>query len=63
MLFNIEGYYTFRLNQNEYGGGILLYVREDITIIQIDSNQELYHWIFFDIIKFEKKLMALFLYL
>ena len=44
MLFNIEGgYYTFRLNQNEYGGGILLYVREDITIIQIDSNQELYH--------------------
>ena len=43
MLFNIEGYYTFKLNQNEYGGGILLYVREDITIIQIDSNQELYH--------------------
>ena len=55
MLFNIERYYTFRLNQNEYGGGILLYVREDITIIQIDSNQELYHWRFFDIIKFEKK--------
>ena len=30
MQFNIEGYYTFRINRNGYGGGILLYVREDI---------------------------------
>ena len=30
MQFNIEGYYTFRLDRNEYGGGILLYVRDDI---------------------------------
>ena len=28
--FNIEGYHTFRLNRNEYGGGILLYMRDDI---------------------------------
>ena len=30
MQFNIEGYHTFRLDRNEYGGGILLYVRDDI---------------------------------
>ena len=30
MLFNIEGYYTFKLDRNEYGGDILLYVRDDI---------------------------------
>ena len=30
MQFNIEGYYTFKLDQNEYGGGMLLYMREDI---------------------------------
>ena len=28
MQLNIEGYHTFRLDRNEYGGGILLYVRE-----------------------------------
>ena len=31
MQFNIEGYHTFRLNRSEYGGGILLYVRDDIA--------------------------------
>ena len=30
MQFNIEGYHTFRLDRNEYGGVILLYVRDDI---------------------------------
>ena len=30
MQFNIEGYHTFRLDRNEYGGGILQYVRDDI---------------------------------
>ena len=30
MQFNVEGYYTFRLDRNEYEGGILLYVRDDI---------------------------------
>ena len=30
MQFNMEGYYTFRLDRNEYGGGILLYVQDDI---------------------------------
>ena len=27
---NIEGYYTFRLDGNEYGDGVLLYVRDEI---------------------------------
>ena len=30
MQFNIEGCHTFRLNRNEYGGGILLYVPDNI---------------------------------
>ena len=30
MQFNIEGYYTFRLDWNEYGCGILLYVQDEI---------------------------------
>ena len=30
MQFNIEGYCTFRLDRNEYGGGILLYVQDEI---------------------------------
>ena len=30
MKFNIEGYYNFRLDQNEYGGAVLLYVRDGI---------------------------------
>ena len=30
MQFNIERYHTFRLDRNQYGVGILLYVRDDI---------------------------------
>ena len=30
MQFHIEGYCIYRLDRNEYGGGILVYVREDI---------------------------------
>ena len=30
MQFNIEGYHTFRLVRNKYGGGTLIYVRDDI---------------------------------
>ena len=30
MQFNTEIYYTFRLDPNEYGGGILLYLQDDI---------------------------------
>ena len=30
MQFNIEGHHTFRLDRNEYGGGILVCVRDDI---------------------------------
>ena len=29
MQLNIEGYHTLRLDRNEYGGGTLLYVRDD----------------------------------
>ena len=28
--FHIEGYCVFRLDRNEYGGGILVHMREDI---------------------------------
>ena len=31
MQFNIEGYYTYRLDRNEYGRSILLYVRDEIV--------------------------------
>ena len=31
MQFHIEGYCIYRLNRNEYGGGILVYVQEDIS--------------------------------
>ena len=30
MQLYIEGYYIYRLDRNEYGGGILLHVREDV---------------------------------
>ena len=30
MKFNIKGYYNFRLDQNEYGGAVLLYVGDAI---------------------------------
>ena len=30
MQFNIEGYYTFRLDRNEYGGVLPLYMRDGI---------------------------------
>ena len=30
MQFHIEGYFVFRLDRSEYGGGILVYVREEI---------------------------------
>ena len=38
MQFNIEGYFTFRLDRNEQGGGILLYVRDDIPSKLIPMN-------------------------
>ena len=38
--FHIQGYTTYRHDRNEYGGGLLLYVREDIpsTLLKTDSN-------------------------
>ena len=37
-LFQIEGYATYRLDRNANGGGILLYIREDIpsTLLNFD---------------------------
>ena len=39
MQFHIEGYCIYRLDRNEYGGGILEYVQEDIPskLIQMQS--------------------------
>ena len=36
--FQIEGYATYRLDRNANGGGILLYIREDIPSAQLNSD-------------------------
>ena len=36
--FKIEGYTTYRLNRNSNGGGILLYVREDIPSTLLNTE-------------------------
>ena len=36
--FKIEGYTTFRLDRNSNGGGILLYVREDIPATPLNTE-------------------------
>ena len=41
MQFHIEGYCIYRLDRNEYGGGILVYVREDIPSKFIPSKAPL----------------------
>ena len=43
--FKIEGYTTYRLDRNSNGGGILLYVREDIpsTFLNTELLAELFH--------------------
>ena len=40
--FQIEGYTTYRLDRNVNGGGILLYIREDIpsTLLNFDMSIE-----------------------
>ena len=42
MEFHIEGYCVFRSERSEYGGGILVYVREDIPskLISIKKNAQ-----------------------
>ena len=42
--FQIEGYTTYRLDRNAYGGGILLYIREDIlsTLLNFDMPVEIF---------------------
>ena len=41
MQFHIEGYCIYRLDRNKYGGGILVYVREDIPSKFIPSKAPL----------------------
>ena len=38
--FNIEAYYTFRLDRNEYWGSIVLYVLDDIPSTMRKSTTE-----------------------
>ena len=38
MHFQIEGYTTYRLDKNASGGGILLYIREDIPSTLLNSD-------------------------
>ena len=39
--FQIEGYTTYRLDRNANGGGILLYIREDITSTLLNSDMSI----------------------
>ena len=57
MQFHIEGYCVFRLDRNEYGGGILVYVREDIPSKLIPMKKMLNRGIFYRT-KFKEKEMA-----
>ena len=43
--FQIEGYTTYRLDRNANGGGILLYIREDIpsTLLNFDMSIESFY--------------------
>ena len=59
--FKIEEYHTFRLDQNEYGGGIVLYVRDYIPSKFIPLKNSTRR--FFHRIEFEEKEMAFMLYL
>ena len=54
MQFNIEGYYTFRLDQYECGGDILIYVRDDILFKLIPMRNSTIED-FFHRTEFEKK--------
>ena len=39
--FQIEGYATYRLDRNTNGGGILLYIREDIPSTLLNSDMSI----------------------
>ena len=39
--FQIEGYTTYRLDRNATGGGILLYIREDIPSTLLNSDMSI----------------------
>ena len=41
VLFQIEGYTTYRLDRNANGGGILLYIREDIPSTLLNSDMSI----------------------
>ena len=57
MEFHIEGYCVFRSERSEYGGGILVYVREDIPF-KLISMKKMLNRIIFHRAKFKKKEMA-----
>ena len=40
--FHIDGYAIYRRNRNKNGGGLLLYIRDDVpsTLLKIDPNFE-----------------------
>ena len=42
--FQIEGYATYRLDRNTNGGGILLYIREDIPSTLLNSDMSIEHF-------------------
>ena len=41
MQFQIEGYTTYRLDRNTNGGGIFLYIREDISSTLLNSDMSI----------------------
>ena len=62
MQFNIEGYHTFRLNRNEYGGGILLYVRDDIPSKSIPVKKSTIEGFFIELNLRKKKWLLCYTY-
>ena len=59
MQLNMEEYYTFRLDRNEYGGGILLYVRDDILSKLIPMKNSTIQGFFIELnLRKEKRLLC-----
>ena len=62
MQFNIERYYTFRLDLNKYGGGILLYVPDEIPSKLIPMKNSTIEGFFMEL-NLRRKKIAFMLYL
>ena len=56
MQFNIEEYYTFTLDRNEYGAGILLHVRDDIPSKFIPVKNSIIEGFFIELNLREKRI-------